>query len=87
MRLFGVPRAPAGSAQARLDADQIEDARSALAGRDRTFTDVGEVLAHAEGLVDGEALPVSVLDMRETWSVLASNRPYFGLTSTVPSRI
>ena len=72
MRLLGVPRAAAGRAEARLHPDQIEEALPALAGRNRTVGDVGEALAHAEGLAEAPAgsaadgVPVAVLEMCRT---------------------
>ena len=86
VRLLRVPRAAARRTQPRLHADQVEETRSALAGRDGTFGNVGEALAHAEGPAgaDGVAVSVDVLEMRMTWSVSSSKRPYFGLTSTAP---
>ncbi len=78
VRLLRVPGAAVGSAQPRLDADQVEQPLPTLAGRDRLAH-----VDHAEGL-DTEAAPasVSVLEMRTTCSVSVSNRPYFGFTST-----
>ena len=87
VRLLRVPRTAARRTQPRLHADQVEETRSALAGRDGTFGNVGEALAHAEGPAgaDGVAVSVDVLEMRrKPGRVSSSKRPYFGLTSTTP---
>jgi hypothetical protein len=87
--LLGVPRAAAGPAEARLDADQIEDAFAALARRDRAVRDLrprraagagaGRGGHRARGYGVGEELglwlPVAVLATWATETVCGSQRP------------
>ena len=76
VRLLGVPRTAARRAEARLHPDQVEEPLPALAGRDGTVGDVGEALAHAEGLAEGAptATAVPVVGARDARDLPACPR-------------
>ena len=103
VRLLSVPWTTAGTAEARHDPDQVEQACTAVRRWNGTLGDVGEQLVRPRGIgghgagvsppvapldPDGACVALgSVLSIGTIFSCSVSYRPYLGLTSRPPSSI